>query len=305
MEAGLNIANLLDNAKLPPIVEQLKTTDVASTLEFFMERAIYWKKRSFGKERLQHPPPTPHDSASVDDKAVIVNERLGRKRCYGCRNNSFVNANLPSILPKSLPWLDKEIRLVDCTPNAILSQYSWNQIENEIRLGHMKFLKECKGMQKSVVPYMIKRLYYCPDKMCGVIEVACKGDAYKIRNELIPLLELPVKIKAMLYSDQPFPVVTTVACADYDVYSIEDFVDMLKMVNPVVEKEVFHVIETVVKDTGGRQIFIRTTKTVVQYIREKGFVLDLAVGETVFDKRIEFMDGQHVSSKDRRIDENT
>jgi hypothetical protein len=83
---------------------------------------------------------------------------------------------------------------------------------------------------------------------------------------------------------------------------MQDFVEMIKMVNPVVEKEVFDVIETVVKDSGGRQIFIRTTKRVVQYIREKKFVLEMAVGETVFDKRIEFVDGQHVSSKDRRIE---
>jgi hypothetical protein len=303
MEGGQNIANLIDNAKLPPVVQQIKSTDFASSMDFFVQRAVYWSKRSFNKERLQHPPQTRQDQGNVDAK-VIVNERLGkRKRCYGCRNNAFdVHAKLPSILPKSLPWLDKEIRLVDSTPNGLLSQYSWNLIENEIRQGHMKLLREIKGKQQTVVPYMIKRLYYCEAKMCGVIEVACKGDAYKIRNELIPLLELSVKIKAMLNTDEPFPVVTTLASPDYDAYSMQDFVEMIKMVNPVVEKEVFDVIETVVKDSGGRQIFIRTTKRVVQYIREKKFVLEMAVGETVFDKRIEFVDGQHVSSKDRRIE---
>jgi hypothetical protein len=99
----------------------------------------------------------------------------------------------------------------------------------------MKFLKDIKSQEKSVVSYMIKRLYYCERKRCGVIEVACKGDASKIRNELIPFLELLVKIKDMLNSDKPFPVVTTVAAPEYNVYLIEDFVEMLKMVNPIFE----------------------------------------------------------------------
>jgi hypothetical protein len=58
-------------------------------------------------------------------------------------------------------------------------------------------------------------------------------------------------------------------------------------------------VETVLKDSGGRQLFIRTSTKVVNYIREKGYVLELAVGETVFDKRIEFVGGQHVYSKDK------
>jgi hypothetical protein len=102
----------------------------------------------------------------------------------------------------------------------------------------------------------------------------------------------------MLNSDKPFPVVTTVACPDYDVYSTEDFIEMMKMVNPILDTELFEVVETVVKDSGGRQLFIRTSTKVVQYLRDKGYVLELAVGETVFDKRIEFVAGQYVYSKD-------
>ncbi len=64
------------------------------------------------------------------------------------------------------------------------------------------------------------------------------------------------------------------------------------------DKELFEVVETVVKDSGGRQLFIRTSTKVVQYLREKGYVLELAVGKTVFDKRIEFVAGQYVYSKD-------
>jgi hypothetical protein len=298
-----NYAKLIETAKLPQVVAQFKSTDFACSMDFFVQRAVYWSKRLFGKERAKHPwMPTPSEDVDDDDENIKLSNicQQRRKRCHDC-SNAYANSGLlPSIVPQSLPWMDSDIRLVDSTPKGILSHYSWTQIENEIRLGHMKFLKDLKSQGKSVVPYMIKSFSYCKYKMCGVIEVACKGDASKIRNELIPLLELSVKIKAMLNSDQPVPVVTTVASPDYDVYSIDDFVEMLKMVNPVIEKEQFQVVETVLKDSGGRQLFIRTSTKVVNYIREKGYVLELAVGETVFDKRIEFVGGQHVYSKDKQ-----
>ncbi len=293
-------AKLIETAKLPPVVQQIKSTDVACSMDFFVQRAVYWRKRLFATKRVQHSPKTP-SVANVgrhDDIKVNPGRLLKRRRCNGC-SNAYVNSGLPSIIPQSLPWSDKEIRLVDATPKGVLSEYSWKKIEKEIRQGHLQFLKETrKKQQQSVVDYMIKSVSYCKDKMCAVIEVAGKGDASKIRNELIPFLQLPVKIKAMLNSDKPFPVVTTVACPDYDVYSTEDFIEMMKMVNPILDKELFEVVETVLKDSGGRQLFIRTSTKVVQYIREKGYVLELAVGETIFDKRIEFVAGQYVYSKE-------
>jgi hypothetical protein len=292
-------AKLVETAKLPPVVQQIKATDVACSMDFFVQRAVYWRKRLFATKRVQQSPQTPsvQNVARHDDIKVTPGRLLKRRRCNGC-SHAYVNSGLPSIIPQSLPWLDKEIRLVDATPKGVLSEYSWKQIEKEIRHGHLQFLKAIRKQQKSVVDYMIKSVSYCKDKMCAVIEVAAKGDASKIRNEMIPFLELPVKIKAMLNSDKPFPVVTTVACPDYDVYSIEDFIEMMKMVNPILDTELFEVVETVVKDSGGRQLFIRTSTKVVQYLRDKGYVLELAVGETVFDKRIEFVAGQYVYSKD-------
>jgi hypothetical protein len=45
--------------------------------------------------------------------------------------------------------------------------------------------------------------------MRGIIEVGPEGDASKFRNLVAPFLNLSIKVKALLKSDKPQPVVTT------------------------------------------------------------------------------------------------
>jgi hypothetical protein len=120
-------AHLFENSILLSVDPQLNG-DITSGLDFFVQQSEYRTARLFGKERqLQHPPPTPPE-ADIDDSLKVINrQQIKRKRCNGnCSNKAFVNSGLlPSIMPQSLPWIDKEIRLVDTTLKGILSQYSW------------------------------------------------------------------------------------------------------------------------------------------------------------------------------------
>jgi hypothetical protein len=52
-------AKLIETAKLPPVVQQIKATDVACSMDFFIQRAVYWRKRLFATQRVQHSPKTP------------------------------------------------------------------------------------------------------------------------------------------------------------------------------------------------------------------------------------------------------
>ncbi len=231
-------------------------------------------------------------AANVDEKMNAAKRKRGQDS-----DSAFNNSGLQSILPQSLPWNDNEIRLVGAsplTPQEVLSETSWLRIYNDILQSHKNFIKQVRSAKQPVTPYFIKRMHYCQAKMCGVIEVAPQGDVARFRNEVIPFLDLPIKIKALLKSDM-MPVVKTFASQTYEVYSSEDYIEFLKMVHPTIKNEPFKVIRTIMKGSG-RQFFIRTSQTVVEYIRAKGFKLQHVVGYTIFEQHIEFVEVEQVFS---------
>ncbi len=145
------------------------------------------------------------------------NDHPARKRAKGGLN-PFMKSILPSILPQSLPWNENEIRLVDTTPIRTLSKWSWQVVEKEIVVGHDMFLQGKRDRNEDVTPYVVKCMYYCEDMMCGVIEVASIGDVVKFRDDVIPFLQLTIRITGLLRTDKSFPVVTMFASQFSDIF---------------------------------------------------------------------------------------
>lgn len=234
------------------------------------------------------------------EQDLKCNDHPARKRAKGGLN-PFMKSILPSILPHSLPWNENEIRLVDTTPIRTLSKWSWQVVEKEIVVGHDMFLQGKRERNEDVTPYVVKCMYYCEDMMCGVIEVASIGDVVKFRDDVIPFLELTIRITALLRNDKSFPVVAMFASQFYDIFPTERILEMLKMLHPVFEKQgAVDVLETNVLQSG-RQFNIRTSPEVLQYIRLNNFVLQLPIGEAIFHKRTEFISGETVTSKQRLL----
>jgi hypothetical protein len=162
------------------------------------------------------------------------------------------------------------------------------------------FLQGKRERNEDVTPYVVKCMYYSEEMMCGVIEVASLGDVVKFREEVIPFLDLTIRITSLLRSDKSFPVVAMFGSQFYNIFPTERIVEMLKMLHPVFEQEGVDVLETNVLQSG-RQFNIRTSPVVIQYIWLNNFVLQLPIGKAIFHKRTEYVLGETVTSKDRSL----
>jgi hypothetical protein len=252
----------------------------------------------------QDNPAAADETRNVEPAAHAVKEeggavrRAGKRKTIGNGISAFDTvADLQSIYPQSLPWNEDEIRLVDSSSQGVLQEESWYLIDAAIMECHKRFIKEVRGRDEPITPYLMKRLYYCREMMCGVIQVASPSDVRKFRKDFIPYMHLPIQVKGLLKTDNRVPLVTTFASQTYKTYSDDEYIEMLKMVHPLIAGEVFKVILSKKKDLG-RQLFIQTSHRVVKYILANGYRLQHAVGEAIFERRIEFVADEYVYSKD-------
>ena len=78
-----------------------------------------------------------------------------------------------------------------------------------------------------VTSFFIKRLYYNPELLCGVILVKNSEDATFFRKELFSRLHLSSRLRAILPNDAVSPLLAFSICDDcYIDYSPEEVVEV-------------------------------------------------------------------------------
>jgi hypothetical protein len=213
--------------------------------------------------------------------------QVNRKKRHHEGHRSYADVARPNRLHNPSIWGEKEIRLVAADPQTPLNKNVWRQLEAPILQGHGLFLRLLKSNNEPVVPFLIQRIYYNQELSCGIIEVGSNTDAATLRDRFIPILEIPIVLKALVKTDNRIPVVSAFTPQVYQAYSTDEYVDLMKIVNPILESEPFEVIQTLVKDNG-RQFFFKTTDVVLEFIRENSFIIQHALGQTIFNRRIEY-----------------
>ncbi len=73
----------------------------------------------------------------------------------------------------------------------------------------------------------------------------------------------------------------------YQGYENNDYVDLLKLVNPILKQEKFVNIKAIHREQGMLYFFC-TNERVVAHIKENHQVFKHALGQTIFNRRIEF-----------------
>jgi hypothetical protein len=160
-------------------------------------------------------------------------------------------------------------------------------METDLLQSHAAFLMHLYNQDESVLPFLIQRIYYHTEILCGIIEVAPEADAETFRNRVIPMLELPVQLKALVNTDSWVPIVSAFTPQVYQAYSPEVYVNLLKIVNPLLAQEAFDLHHTVLRENG-RQLYFRTTPTVLEFIRSNSYIIRHALGQTIFNRRAEY-----------------
>jgi hypothetical protein len=210
---------------------------------------------------------------------------------------SYAEAARPTRLPTSRPWGDKEIRLINADSASNLPRVIWRQMEAVLLQSHATFLKLLKEAKEQVTPFLIQRIYYSNELLCGIIEVVPEADVTIFRDRVIPMLDLPIKLKALVHTDRRIPVVSAFTPQVYQAYTPAEYVELLKMVNPLLEEETFELQQTVAKENG-RLLYFRTTPTVLEFIKSNTYILRHVLGQTIFNRRIEFEASTEVYTMD-------
>jgi hypothetical protein len=187
----------------------------------------------------------------------------------------------------SKPWGEKEIRFFDNDVKKTLNRSLWKLLEQQIMQGHIRFLKSLRDQGEPAAAFLMSRLSFDHDLGCGIIEVQQEVDVGNFRDRLVPLLRLTTKLKALIKADHKVPIMTAFAPAIYQGYENNDYVDLLKLVNPILEQERFINIKAIHREQG-TLYFFRTYERVVAYIKENNYVLKHAMGQAIFNRRIEF-----------------
>lgn len=133
----------------------------------------------------------------------------------------------------------------------------------------------------------LQRLYYDPDLSCGILETKIDADTATIRNTLVPLLDLPIRLKASILSDTKSPIVSAFTPSVYQTYGVAEWLELLQSYNPILSDSNFIFHEEVKKKLGSTYYF-RTTDSIVEYLKNHDWTLEHALGQTIFNQRIEY-----------------
>jgi hypothetical protein len=104
---------------------------------------------------------------------------------------------------------------------------------------------------------------------------------------LIPKLSLTTKLKALTKVDHRVPIMTAFVPAIYQGYENNDYVDLPKLVNPILEQERFINIKAI-HSKQGFLYFFTTNDPVVAHIKENNYVFKHVIVQTIFNRNIEF-----------------
>ena len=299
---------LARNQKIPDVnTSDVNTSDAKSTDK--------------SKKPTANPPdPTVIPPAQGQDQGMVLNQtpnqnknspvkdgppdrvrrparRAGQKRnpnYKGPQAETYASVARPRPIP---PWGDKEIRLTSADSNIHLLKNKWVEFEPLIMKGFGEFLEDYQSIDSNIRPVCILRIYYDTDVRCRVIEVGAEASAEKLRDLLIPRLELPLKLKAAIKSDSQTPIVRCFVPNIYNTYSEEQYLKFLVWANPIMIGQPLEVHRVDRRDVG-RALFLQTSSTVVEYIKQNNYVLTHGFGRTQFDKKIDYISTTSVTTKD-------
>jgi hypothetical protein len=118
------------------------------------------------------------------------------------------------------------------------------------------FLKRLREQGEPLQTFLLHHL------ACGIIEVGEDADIGLFRNQVIPEMALSTKLKALVRADHKVPIITAFAPTIYQGYENNNYVNLLKLVNPLLEEEMFVNIKSIHREQG-TLYFFRTNEKVV------------------------------------------
>ncbi len=180
-------------------------------------------------------------------------------------------------------WGEREIRLVITENQGTLPRSVWKSLEAAILQGHAAFLRALGAQNEPLQPFLLQKIYYHTEVFCGVIEVTEEGDAALFRDLVIPTLDLPIRLHALIKTDGRVPILSTFTPQVYHAYTTSDYVDLMKLVNPILSEKPFNIIQEEKRDHG-RLLYFKTTHTVLNYVKDKLYILPHALGQTIFNR---------------------
>ncbi len=101
--------------------------------------------------------------------------------------------------------------MIHADPAVTLQRVVWRQLEADLLQCHAAFLMDLKRRNESVVPFLIQRIYYNTDT-----------DTTVFRDRVIPMLALPIKMKALVPTDRKVPVMSAFPPQVYQAYTPDE-----------------------------------------------------------------------------------
>ncbi len=189
-------------------------------------------------------------------------------------------------------WPDREIRFSPADPAVHLVRADWKMMEQVIlrvlgrwvlRMGQsLSPAARLAELQK----YGVQRLFYDSDLHCGVIELKPDADPEVFRENILPVSELHIRMKASFIRESGLPIISAFTPSVYKTWEDSEYKGLLQMFNPILQEQPFEV-HNIVKQEVGDIFYFQTTEVVVNYIKEKKYTLEHLLGQTIFNKKIE------------------
>ena len=196
---------------------------------------------------------------------------------------SYAQAAKPR--PHAPKWTDKEIRLMALASHLSLDRDLWKSYEQLIVKGFASFVASFKKTDPNVRQVSLQRLYYDPGNKCGVLEVGLEASAKTVRDLLIPTLNLPIQLKAVIKEDNSNPILRCFLPLIFQAYSEQEYVDYLKWSNPIMESNLVEIVK-IERKQNGRALHLKTTMEIAEYVRQHNFAIPHILGTTFFDPKI-------------------